>query len=282
MIYLRKFTLLDEETEPGILDGRRIYNNYYPIGIFSRKGLKDIDFTDITIFAGSNGCGKSTLLNIISEKLKAVKKEIINKGTIFSSYVKHCESEMAYEEPFEIKHITSDDIFDYLLDIRAINNGVNVRKEKLTQEFLINKYNSEDNFTTYEKIKDEYDAKRKTMSKYIRERLINNNIIEESNGETALMFWEKEIKENGIYLLDEPENSLSTENQLKLKTFIEESVRFYNCQFIISTHSPFLLSLKDAKIYDLDSNPVCQKNWYDLNNVRLYYDLFKENADKFK
>ena len=282
MIYLRKFTLLDEETEPGILDGRRIYNNYYPIGIFSRKGLKDIDFTDITIFAGSNGCGKSTLLNIISEKLKAVKKEIINKGTIFSSYVKHCESEMAYEEPFEIKHITSDDIFDYLLDIRAINNGVNVRKEKLTQEFLINKYNSEDNFTTYEKIKDEYDAKRKTMSKYIRERLINNNIIEESNGETALMFWEKEIKENGIYLLDEPENSLSTENQLKLKTFIEESVRFYNCQFIISTHSPFLLSLKDAKIYDLDSNPVCEKNWYDLNNVRLYYDLFKENADKFK
>ena len=61
------------------------------------------------------------------------------------------------------------------------------------------------------------------------------------------------------YLLDEPENSLSAENQLKLKQFIEDSARFYNCQFIISTHSPFILSLTDALIYDLDSNPVVSK-----------------------
>jgi hypothetical protein len=29
------------------------------------------------------------------------------------------------------------------------------------------------------------------------------------------------------------------EDVLKLKKYIEDSVRFYNCQFIISTHSPF-------------------------------------------
>ena len=35
------------------------------------------------------------------------------------------------------------------------------------------------------------------------------------------MFWQQEIEENAIYILDEPENSLSAENQLKLKQFID-------------------------------------------------------------
>ena len=120
------------------------------------------------------------------------------------------------------------------------------------------------------------------MSKYVRERMGNNNIVEMSNGESALMFWEQEINEESIYILDEPENSLSAENQIKLKKFIEESVRFFNCQFIISTHSPFLLNLRDAKIYDLDEVPVINKKWTELNNVRTYHDFFKEHEDEFK
>ena len=119
------------------------------------------------------------------------------------------------------------------------------------------------------------------MSKFVRERLGNNNIIEWSNGESALMFWKREIKENGIYILDEPENSLSAENQLKLKKFIEDSVRYYNCQFIISTHSPFLLKLMHAKIYDLDESPVSTKHWTELPNVIVYYNFFKEYEDEF-
>ena len=120
------------------------------------------------------------------------------------------------------------------------------------------------------------------MSTYVRNRLSNNNIVEQSNGESALMFWEREIKENSIYILDEPENSLSAENQIKLKKFIEESARFYNCQFIISTHSPFLLNLLEAKIYDLDEDEVTTKNWTELPNVRIYYDFFNEYKDEFK
>lgn len=109
---------------------------------------------------------------------------------------------------------------------------------------------------------------------FIRKRLNNNNIIEQSNGEYTLKFWGKEIKGNAIYILDEPENSLSAENQLKLKQFIEDSARFYNCQFIISTHSPFLLSLNSAKTYDLDSTPVTKKKWIEFKNVRIYHNFF--------
>ena len=34
---------------------------------------------------------------------------------------------------------------------------------------------------------------------------------------------------------------------------------------------PFLLSIPNAKIYDLDSIPVMLKNWYELENMRIYY-----------
>lgn len=284
MKYLTNFKLLDDYREHFLFERekRKIYNSYYPVGIFSSKNFKNIIFSSITIFCGGNGCGKSTLLNIIAEKLGASRKSRINKGNFFDIYVDECEYEM-FNKPYEIKMISSDDVFDYLLDVRAINANVNRRKDALSREYINNKYSSKrSSITEYNDIKDSYDAKRKSMSNYVRERLVNNNIIEHSNGESALEFWEKEIDEESIYILDEPENSLSPMNQLKLKKFIEESARFYNCQFIISTHSPFLLSLTDATIYDLDSFPVEIKKWTSLESIKIYKDFFDEHSNEFK
>lgn len=284
MVYLKTFTLLDDIQEHNIVcyeEIRKIFNNYYPLHLFSNKSFKYIDFDKITIFYGGNGSGKTTLINIISEKLNASRKSSIDKGSYFDLYVKHCDYEMSFDGPTEIKLITSDDVFDYLLNIRSINANVN-RQKKLSKEYLDYKFNKNGNsFDNYDELKTSCETKRKSMSKFVRERLGNNNIMEWSNGESALMFWEREIEENSIYILDEPENSLSAENQLKLKKFIEDSVRFYNCQFIISTHSPFLLKLMDAKIYDLDQIPVTTKNWTELPNVLVYYNFFKEHEDEF-
>ena len=70
-------------------------------------------------------------------------------------------------------------------------------------------------------------------------------------------------------------------NQLELKYFIEDCVRNHGCQFIISTHSPFLLSLKGAKIYDIDSEPVRIRKWTELECVKVYREFFRENEFKF-
>ena len=107
------------------------------------------------------------------------------------------------------------------------------------------------------------------------------NVQEQSNGESGLYYFTNSIKENSLYLLDEPENSLSASLQLKLKSFLEDSARFYHCQFIISTHSPFLLSMQGAKIYDLDSDPIDVKPWTQLENVKTYYSFFKSHEKEF-
>lgn len=282
MVYLESIRLLENDEEGLAMDERKIYNSYYPFGIFSHmKNIKNIKFGTITLFCGSNGCGKSTLLNLISSKLNSVKKTNYDKGTLFKNYMDVMGYEMN-EVPEEIVTITSDDIFDYLLDLRSINSHVNRRQDELARYYLDNKYNSKDiSIFDYDEIRKNYETKTATMSKFIRGNLMNNTISLQSNGESSLMFWEKEIKENGIYILDEPENSLSAENTLKLKTFIEESVRFFNCQFIISTHSPFLLNLNEAVIYDLDKKDFVPVKYGDIPSVRTYYEFFKSNEGKF-
>lgn len=55
MVYLKKFVLLDENQEHDIVcyeEIRRIFNNYYPLHLFSNKSFKNIDFDKITIFYG--------------------------------------------------------------------------------------------------------------------------------------------------------------------------------------------------------------------------------------
>jgi predicted ATPase len=285
MVYLKSFSLLNDEAEYYILCNKRnIFNSLYPLKIFPLKEFENITFDPITIFYGGNGSGKTTLLNIIGTKIKASKRNIDNKGELFDIYVHAIRNFVLDNTDLKgIKMISSDDVFDYLLDLRAINSNVNRRKQDLQEEYYDNKF-KDDNFTidNYEELKKVVDSKRKSSSQYIRSRLINNNIIEQSNGESALEFWEKEIQDHALYLLDEPENSLSAENQVKLAKFIEDSSRFYDCQFIISTHSPFLLGMNNAKIYDIDDVPVRDKTWTNLQNVRVYYDFFLSHKDEFE
>ena len=112
-------------------------------------------------------------------------------------------------------------------------------------------------------------------------KYLGKNIREHSNGETAIKYFYDNLQENGLYLLDEPENSLSATLQQQLAGFIEEAVRFFDCQLIISTHSPFLLSLRGARIYDLDACPVKERPWTELENVRAYHALFERHRDDF-
>ena len=57
----------------------------------------------------------------------------------------------------------------------------------------------------------------------------------------------------GIVLIDELETHLHIELQKKILPFLIEF--FPNIQFIVTTHSPFVLnSIEDAVVYDLEKN----------------------------
>lgn len=66
------------------------------------------------------------------------------------------------------------------------------------------------------------------------------------------------------------------------KPTIAGMARFYDCQFIISSHSSLMLATPFAKIYDIDTNPVSTTKWTDIPSVRTYHDFFEAHAGEFR
>ncbi len=291
MQYLTSFTLPTEREESGYLlsmsnprTNMRCYPQHfaYPFKIFPPKKLSRITFEPLTIFYGTNGSGKSTLLNIIAEKLSLVRAAPFNNTPFFADYLRMCSC--AAKPTRDSRIITSDAVFDFLLDMRAINDGVDRRREQIFDEYdRIHDPNAHMQLRSlddYEEFKQFRDAKRSTKSDYTYRR-IPENIQSKSNGESAFAYFTDRIRENALYLLDEPENSLSAARQRELAAYLQDSVRFYGCQLVISTHSPFLLAIKGARIYDLDACPAETCRWTELEAVRTYYDFFKAHDAQF-
>lgn len=284
MIYLEKFKFAsfdkDLDFRPSDV-GRAWYETKYPFGILSQHHIEKIDFETITIFYGGNGSGKTTALNIIAEKLRLKRESLYNKSDFFDDYLKYCASENK-RIPFQSSIITSDDVFEFIMNLRHINQGIDRNREELSEEYDKLKASGFKlkSLSDYDEFKRISAVTKISKATYIKQKN-HKNVREHSNGESAILYFTDKIKENALYLLDEPENSLSPEKQQELLQFILDSARFYNCQFIIATHSPFLLSLKDAKIYDFDENPVKVKPWTELQNVRSYYKFFKLHEKEF-
>lgn len=284
MIYLSHFEFpsIEQEYDFVLAQKRTCYDTYYPFQTISKHNLEMLDFEPVTILYGGNGSGKTTALNVIAEKLVLERDTLYNRSNFFEDYTGMCSYEVTCDIPKQSRIITSDDVFDFMLNLRSINNGINRRREELFEDYLDAKYShfQMKSLDDYEQLKKVNSARSNTQSKFIRKNLMDN-VREHSNGESAFLYFSDKIQENALYLLDEPENSLSPEKQQELLKFLEDSARFFGCQFIIATHSPFLLSMKGAKIYDMDETPVDVKKWTELPNVRAYFDFFMRHEGEF-
>ena len=286
MVYLSEFTFPDADRE---FDFRRTlkrtcYDTVYPFHILSRHRLERLEFEPITILYGGNGSGKTTVLNVIGEKLGLKRDTLYNRSNFFEDYTALCRFATKAPIPPGSRVIVSDDVFEFMMDLRALNGGIDRRREALFEEYLENRDNRDFRLRSledYEQLKRINQARSKTQSRYVRLNL-KDNVRERSNGESAYAYFTEKIGENGLFLLDEPENSLSPENQKALAGWLEESARFFSCQFVIATHSPFILALKGARIYDLDADPAAPARWTDLPAVRTYYEFFKERSPLFE
>ena len=287
MIYLSEFVFpsYDEEYRARLDEKRTCFNTMYPFFVLSSRGLERLDFAPVTLLYGGNGSGKTTALNVIAEALSLKRDAPFNRSSFFDDYVKLCSFRTLAPLPEESRAVSSDDVFDYMLSLRAVNEGIDVKREELFDEYFERRRSGPfrmQSLDDYDELKKVTNARKKTLSGYVRESGMDKNVREQSNGESAYFYFTSRIRGAGLYLLDEPENSLSPQKQLELKQFLEEQARFFDCQFIIATHSPFLLSLRGAKIYDFDGDPVDVKRWTQLNSVRVYFEFFETHRGEFR
>ena len=319
MVYLETFYFPSVEEEEGELqeffyseEHRRpikpalnyIAEKVYPFSLLAHR-LTCLDFEPITILYGGNGSGKSTILNVISNKLNISREAPYNSSYLMEKYVKMCsfKTDLRYTgEDFDFlemrnskydiaeisKVITSDDIFKKMIEKRLKDEQKRFKSELLIKKktkqkeegFMPKSINLEDRGSV-EEFNDFYTMRESSYTQYLK-KTIGEVEPSFSNGETGLMYLIEQIADPGLYLLDEPENSMSCETQLKLVEFIELSARAFNTQFIIATHSPFLLSIPNAKIYNLDTRPVSLSKWWELENMKRYFQIFNKYQTEFQ
>ena len=66
---------------------------------------------------------------------------------------------------------------------------------------------------------------------------------------------ENRFSGNGLYILDEPEAALSPMRLMELICYIKKLVD-NNSQFIISTHSPILMTFPDAEVIEITQEEI--------------------------
>lgn len=267
-------------------------DNAYPCGIFGQMELRSLIFSRITILYGGNGSGKSTLLNLIARRLGLARTSPHNSGELFDAYASMCGYSMGCDDegydhriPNGSRIVTSDDVFDYMLAARSNNSEIVESVDLGKAKYAELKFGDTIRFTgidDYEEHRLQVLSRSKSVSrrKFIKET-IGSEVRLYSNGETALNYFDEKLKNDTLYCLDEPENSMAPGMQLELAKKLEQLARHCGCQLIIATHSPFLLAMGGARIYDLDARPAAVKNWWELENTRTYFDFFDKHRELF-
>lgn len=271
MIYLSSFCLSDEKVKNP---------NIYPYNVFRGKDAEPFVFAPITVLYGNNGSGKSTLLNIMAGKLRLKGREMPagNVNPLGKNYCiqfeEGCRYSLGEDEdgkvfrriPENSRYIKSEDI---LYEVKKI------QQEQVLAEGM--KYDLVQCGRTRREAEEFLAStegwKQMEYQKFAQEKY--------SNGETTLQILEDYLIKDALYLLDEPEVSLSPQNQVKMAEEINQMARFLGCQFVIATHSPFMLGILNAKIYNLDTVCYEVQKWTELPNVRYFYEFFKGKESEF-
>lgn len=176
-----------------------------------------------TFFVGENGSGKSTLMEAIAVA-SGFNAEGGSRNFNFGTRASHSELHEA---------------------IRLVRRG----KRPATGFFL----RAESYFNLATKM-EELDRE-PAFAPPIVNSYGGRSLHEQSHGESFLALLQHRFGSHGLYILDEPEAALSPRRQLAVLARIHRLIE-QESQFIIATHSPILLSLPGATIYELSEHGI--------------------------
>ena len=223
-----------------ILDREKIPDfSKYPFIIPVVKNFTELTLdSPVTFFIGENGIGKSTFIEAIAVNLGLPKEG----GT----------QNFTYDT-----NDTTSELYKYL-------RITNIYKPKM--KFFL-RAESFYNFSS--------EIENLAQSGYVRlYKYYGGDLHKCSHGESFLKVMQNRFTDHGLYILDEPEAALSAQSQLSLLCLIDDLVK-QGSQFIIATHSPILISYRNAKILDL--NKDFQEVKYEDTDIYQLYKLYMEN-----
>ncbi len=221
----------------------QIPTNDYICNLPIIKNFQKINFKNpVTIFVGENGMGKSTLIEAIAVKWGFNPE---GGGINFNFQTRRTHSELN-------KYIT------LIKTPYHPKDGYFFRAESL--------YNIASNIEDLDSIK--------CNAPPISDAYGGKSLHNQSHGESFLSIFFKRFLGNGLYILDEPEAALSPISQMSLIIRINELVNL-NSQFIISTHSPILLTLPHAQIFEIKNNGIFEKQYFETEHYKLMKNFFE-------
>lgn len=196
----------------------------YPYSLPAIRKLDRIEFhPKVTFIIGENGSGKSTLLEAIAVNL-GFNPEGGSKNFRFSTRASH------------------SDLWNRLRlakGLRRPRDGYFLRAESFFNVATdIERMDAEPSF-----------------GPPIIESYGGRSLHEQSHGEAFLALLNNRFREEGLYILDEPEAALSPTRQMAALRRIHE-LAMNGSQFIIATHSPILLAYPEARILLIDDENI--------------------------
>jgi predicted ATPase len=258
MPFLKSFSVDTEKQNP------------FPFNIPAIKFARQIKLdAKVTIFVGDNGSGKSTLLESLAFWL--------NLPLIGGHINSHAGFEAArLLKPFvqvEWSRQTPKGFFFRAEDFSDFVNSVEKEKNKISgtlsdlrgkvDDAIIEQMSESMNYTLH-KMRHDY----------------GENMQAFSHGEAYLKILQTRIGNKGIFLLDEPEAALSPLRQLSLIAFILEVLKTNNAQFIIATHSPILMGIPGATLYEIQEEGMRQVQYKETDHYRIT-KTFLDNPEHY-
>ena len=195
-----------------------------------------IDFhSQVTFFVGENGSGKSTLIEALAIS-QGFNPEGGTKNFSFSTEDSHSE------------------LCNYLRVARGPiypRDGFFLRAESF--------YNVASNIDQMDR---EPGPGRPVICNYG-----GISLHKQSHGESFLALLDNRFKGRGLYILDEPEAALSPTGIIRLLKGMDQLVS-KDSQFIISTHSPMLMTFPGAEIFQIQEEGITSVPYQETDHYK--------------
>jgi len=229
MAFIRSFSINTDREHP------------FPYNIPAIRFARQVALNEqVTIFVGDNGTGKSTLLEALACRLNIP----LIGGYMDGSKGFDAAKILKPLVTFDWRRETSKGFFFRAEDFSHFIDSV--ERERMKHDMELHDLKGKVDDSIIGQMND-------SMNYSLREtrRQYGTDLQAFSHGEAYLTILQSRIADKGVYLLDEPEAALSPLKQLSLIAFILEVLKRGNAQFIIATHSPILMAIPDATIYQI-------------------------------